>query len=116
MILCLVEVVKLSYNTTELVELRRFSEVNDILSLRTVGDSPWGSATNAGEFTVIPTHSSVVEGYVKSAQLLKLTISTPNFLHFLGPEIWMFSMAPSNKTVFLNSVKPTYSLLLSVGE
>jgi hypothetical protein len=46
--------------------------------------------------------------YEKAAQPLKLTISTPNFLHHVGLE----NSVPSNITVVTNLVKSSYSLLV----
>jgi hypothetical protein len=57
------------------------------------------------------THSTVVQGYDKDAQTLKLSIPIPNILHPLGPESWL----ASNTSVITNPVKQSYSLLVLVS-
>jgi hypothetical protein len=56
------------------------------------------------KLTVKPTYFTVVKGYGQVAEPLKLTISTPTFLHAVEPEICV----PSTAVVTI--VKPTYSL------
>jgi hypothetical protein len=54
----------------------------------------------------------LLKGYEQADQSLKLTISTPNFLHPLGPE----SGVLSSTAVVKNRVKLSYSLLMSDSE
>jgi hypothetical protein len=65
---------KFSYHTEfRLIEHPGFQEANGNISETQL----CGSVRNASKFTVKPTHSTVVKGYEKANQPLKLTISTP---------------------------------------